>query len=1277
MDFQRKGFKFFNKGVQLTRPEDLLEEGKYNMLQNVRSYSDGTLVPRLGIGSGTAGPAASPTHSIKRFFDISSGASNEVTGCGTLLAREGVSVSTGFSGRPLSFVAMRPFSDVENWLYVADTNKMVKVNRSGTVSAIGLTPPLVALSAALASTPFTTINNFDTTGDWTQGGTAGAPALIGAKRVDTTITYILYDSGSTGWASVVPAVLDNNTQAGLLLTFNGTEVAMVEEVFNAIKTTTIGSIKYDSGTTGACTIQLAAPSFEGLRRDAVVRLGGAENVRILSVTPGPEGLPSFRCVTTGTRAAGNAVAGLGSFRVNLTGTFVATNTLTAEAIRTSVTVGIGYLTQTAAFDLSTISSRPVGPEDEIHISVRLDAPANLTEGKVFFNVDTVSTAFDKNYFYFPFTASSLIPATEDTLTTASVQQNVVQQVQIRSSYAEWKQRLLQREGTFNDNQPVPTQADEPFPVDTPLAPLVPNPVPNEATTGDSQWTELRFKVKDLLQVGSDKSRTIANVNAIRIQFNVTATTACDVDSLWIGGTYGLNSNPFPYVWTYCYKARATGVVSNPAPPMRSGVLAHRGRVVLTPTVSADAQVTQIDYFRFGGTLPEWHYVGSTPNSGTFTDTQPDEVVNGNFGLDFDNFKPFPMADSSRTGTCDVVGTEIVQVSGDTFNTAWERGSEIVIDGVPTSLYTSPTSTTRLSVEDSMGTKTGVVFILPSPTLRGQPVPVIWGPYSISGVSVFFGCKAGNLYFTKGNNPDASPETYQIELTSPSEPLVNGCVYDGQCYVFSTERLFRIIPTAVAGSPFEAQEVPVGKGLFAPWALCVDELITFVSRDGIYQTNGTEIKSISDADLYPILPHDGQAGVATKSYLAPNFSGFPESLRLAAGDGLIKFTYKDTGGTYRTHLYDTRAKAWTSLDTYTPQVVCHYWDEGGVSTFGSTVTRERVGSVNGNVYTANASPTDDGNAITLHVRTKSEDLDETRAQKLFGDVMLDHAGTATITPSIDSFATDLLPQTVVQAGRGQTVLDLVSGGGRLGRNLGLDITSTDPSFILYEWQPSFVPRPEDSKLRWMDYDDDGSPEAKFLQGVVLEADTSGSTRTVQVQGDNGIVIGNLVVNHNGLSVFDYPQAGDAWTPQPTHMMRLVPSDANQWKIFKVRWIWEPCPPLANKWQNQGTSHGFEDFHHLRRLWVGLISTDVVTLTLTADGVPYTYTIPSTGGVYAKKQVPLQAVKAKIWNYLFTSSQGFRLFLNDSIVEALGWGLNGPYKNIQPFGAIHHYQTQARI
>jgi hypothetical protein len=128
---------------------------------------------------------------------------------------------------------------------------------------------------------------------------------------------------------------------------------------------------------------------------------------------------------------------------------------------------------------------------------------------------------------------------------------------------------------------------------------------------------------------------------------------------------------------------------------RSGFETSRNRIVLTPTVSSDAQVTKIDIVRIGGTLNELHIIGTMPNSGTFNDDFPDDVATAGQAISMQDVlnlaQPFPVLDIPRTGTCDVKGTEVTWVSGDKFNVAAMKDSQVLINNVPYNLYTNPSS----------------------------------------------------------------------------------------------------------------------------------------------------------------------------------------------------------------------------------------------------------------------------------------------------------------------------------------------------------------------------------------------------------------------------------------------------------------------------------------------------------------------------------------------------------------------------------------------------------
>jgi hypothetical protein len=313
------------------------------------------------------------------------------------------------------------------------------------------------------------------------------------------------------------------------------------------------------------------------------------------------------------------------------------------------------------------------------------------------------------------------------------------------------------------------------------------------------------------------------------------------------------------------------------------------------------------------------------------------------------------------------------------------------------------------------------------------------------------------------------------------------------------------------------------------------------------------------------------------------------------------------------------------------------------------------------------------SIAGHVRTPSDDEGDSRAEKQYGDIWMDYdsGGTATgivAQPLLDNW-TATLPSTTLGAGvsgRSQTIIDINAGAGQLNRNLALDLSwSSTLKVSLYEWQPSYLVKAVNSDQRASDWMDAGYDGAKWVQGCILEADTSGVTKSVQVVTDCSAVGATLSVNHPCQQEVPY-----SFTPFIAHLLKLQPTDTVPWRLYSVRWIWEPEPELATTWQTQGMTHGIDGFQHIRDLYIALISTSAVTLTLGLDsGVTQTYTIPSTGGVYAKVYLVAQPNKSKLYSYGFTSTAPYRLFQNDCEVRVKGWRDGGPYQTVRPFGDTH--------
>ncbi len=222
--------------------------------------------------------------------------------------------------------------------------------------------------------------------------------------------------------------------------------------------------------------------------------------------------------------------------------------------------------------------------------------------------------------------------------------------------------------------------------------------------------------------------------------------------------------------------------------------------------------------------------------------------------------------------------------------------------------------------------------------------------------------------------------------------------------------------------------------------------------------------------------------------------------------------------------------------------------------------------------------------------------------------------------------------------------------------------------LYFWEPSYLDRPEDTYLRATDWDNAGYDGSKFIQGFLLTADTEGAIRQIRIEGDQG-PLQTFSVLHPGELTKSYSFTN----PTISSLVRAIGVDVDLWRLFKIKWIFEPAPNLASYWQTQGTSHDMAGWQFLKDGYIAHISFADLTLTITVDGVNFVYTIPNSGGVYKKDYLLFalntlgKALKGKLFTYRVESTQDFRLFVRDCEVRVHSWA-GGDYVVKQPFGDL---------
>lgn len=801
--------------------------------------------------------------------------------------------------------------------------------------------------------------------------------------------------------------------------------------------------------------------------------------------------------------------------------------------------------------------------------------------------------------------------------------------------------------------------------------------------GNNQWIELRVRVGDLQRVGTDPSRTLANVNAFEILTRATVPSSSPAitvgyDSIYFTGGYGpdVGDVGIPYVERYRYRSSITGEVSNVSPPSRNGVAPRRQRILQSATASNDGQADLIDWFRYGGTLDRFTYVGTGPNSNaTYNDDQADQSILGGVTPSFDDYQPWPTLDIRRTGTCTVAGPAVKQTAGDAFNVNWAPGTIVIVNGRAGTID-RVLSASVLHLNENVGSGSGLTFEIPAAEILSQPLPALWGP---DNDNVFYACgdpnNPGTLYWSKPGSPDITSDANSVVVTSGSEVLQHGFVWDGRPYVASTETIYAIVDDPRTPGGKVAVRTAVTRGFWSRWGFVVGPgYVYYIAKDGIAVSNGGgQEQLITDPDLTALFPQDGIPGSTQNGIEAPDMAQ-PTRLRLAWVDSLLYFDYATAAGLNRTLFWDSTAKAW-GYDRYD---ISGIWTR--LAEPGAGIHNQVLGSASGDlwVYSGvggdNGFPTYPVTDINWGWWSHWEDFGDPRPLKQYGDLGINVApegDTFTVTPIYNDGTLGLTP--VVLGGginRSTLLVDLNAGAGQLARNLGVQVAQASQlQPLFYYWEPTALAKVDSSGQRATDWDDLGYRGAKFIQGVVIRANTFGAAKSVQVQFDGGTVAMTISINHDGEIAKAYPLDAAGWTPFTAHLVRLVGADATPWQIFdaQILWVYEPSPELATEWATQPTTHDFPGYFTVRDMVIAHQSTQPLTLTLSYDGVAQVYTVPaSAGGLYQRVYVPLHAGKGRSVQYQWTSSAPFALYKRDMSVRVQGWGFPGGYQTVNPFG-----------
>jgi hypothetical protein len=1298
------------RGIVLGKALDTLAAGEWLILKNVRQYRANEIRQRPGIVQLNATPMFDlNVHSVCTMTDPISGLTVTFVGAGThVYIGTGVQptaftlVDSGYSGNPLSMLTFRPNQSPSPYLYVADSLRMSRFSIAGVRQNWGIAPPTAPPTVAIAATELLTIDPGTALTGWSVDGTVFPSGDFSAATATATSTFMVYDTGSTGWLNVsfiASSAVWSDILPGIYAIINsggGTqETLLVDSVYKAVPATTISSIHFDTGTTGLATIVLAAANPRHLVMNSLLSIGpnGAsqtDTVIVQSVTVGPDSSISLRCSLPHTHVSGETVTGQKSFRVYASNTHAASEVITITFLDAGSEAnpnGVGTISKSISIDLSTISGRAVQDTDYIELYLSISVPASLVEAQLMFDIN--GGTFENDYFYAAVRPDDFTGSVTMATTTLTARQRRLQRQQVDDAkvalrkqdltvpdYYRLKRNLTALSAAMGKHGKA-FKHKTIDPIEQP-----PGPGSTETIAGTAGFNCLKIPIGSFTRVGQNLSLGWANVGAVRLAINLNgATVSVIFQGMTLVGSYGPTVASTEAAYQYCYRwyNSNVGARSYPSPATRTGVTPTNQRVAVTIPSAPDSQTNQAEVFRFGGSLSEWLQVGTVPPNTVFNDDYPDLIIANNTPLQFNQFQPFPVIDAPHAGVCDVVGTSITATSG-TFNTSWSAGSLIIINNITYTLYAPPDSTSHLTTVENVGNfPAGVPWLVPAATIFGQPVASVAGPYGLGEfgyvmMAVGTSLQADTLFWTNPNDSDSASDTNNLSLTSPSEQLQAVTAYEGRVVVFSTERAFLTRPSTnpVDGTlTFNADEIPNAKGLWSPWGYCVTPNgIPFIGPDGVYITTGDAPQLLS-GDLYPVLPHDGQPGVTiTEGSIAPIDFTQIAALRLSYVDQRIYFCCVDINGQRQSLVLNPTLGGWESQDIYTPAINYHYApDVADAHTMLMLAT-------DGRVYAYSTASTED---VVCEVRTGA--IGNPRMQTLFGDFSIDiNVNSTVITAAI--FLDDFTISGTALGGspffssfnkRGLFVIDINAGSGVRCRNVIFDLSwSGSNTVYLYGIEPSAVQKQVISFLRGTDVTDCGHSGAKFMQGVTLRADTFNLPRTITVLGDNGLngvlqLNDTITVQQNGESRMSYSFA----TPFIAHLVQLLPTDSSTWLLFDdIEWHFNPAPPLVQNWITQETTHNFPGYGHDRDYEIAYVATAAINFTVTISGVAYPYTLPAPAvvGQYLKSYLVPQAVKGKNWKYALNTSvagTGFRLFEKDCMVRATAWG-GDDYQGFRPFG-----------
>ena len=875
-----------------------------------------------------------------------------------------------------------------------------------------------------------------------------------------------------------------------------------------------------------------------------------------------------------------------------------------------------------SLDLTRFSDgRLSSPEDHLHLWARLARPDLLGELRIYF---VVSNDFD----------ATVEPGKSATANTQAYVKAFRPSDFTR--FFELSEQALAAAQAYNSN--VQTLTD--------LAEYIMSrggvPVPrvedpntggwNSFLAGRAQWLEFGcvgapLQLSSFFRLGTDEAVGWGTVKGIIIIAGVNTNQATDfwLDDMYTFGGAGLDSSQVgyaPYDYRFVNYHLDTGDISNPSneQPLLYRVDAIRRAVRLQPAPYGDSRVRQVFFRRGGRIVDDWHRCG-------------DDVDLGRNGSDGGAYV-------DRLSDAEIASNSSLELDNDQPCTTLDRTGKVV---------------------------------------KAAPLAAIFGPVA----DLLFGCgdayRPNILYWSKPGNYGSWPARNAWEVCAPEEVLLGGGVYNGSAFVVSRYRLYPILINLSASGSVQTAFQGCTHGALSLTAFCVGPGgIYLASDDGIYVTQGGPETNISDARLRPLW-----FGQDTPWYKAIDFTRVDE-IRLWVHENDLFFRYADNTGAIHHLVYSLvqQPAGWRSYDFRVQTVGA--WPDRTMAKGAGSGRALYLGGEGAVLWHSGA--TDLGKAIPGEVRGPLADQGQPGNQKQYGDLSLDLD-----TRGVDCIAVVALDQegsdytvniTGAAGGRQRYTLDPWPGGLNTSPVEGYraqvairwgSSSATPP--IFYKAGLSYLIQPDTIVKRVTDWDDCGRLSDKYFKGCLLYCDTGGAVKELVAETDTGEQTTFKVQTADRHQVIEV-----AWQQIAGRLIRLRGTDAVEWQLHELRWVFDEEPVRFTRWETQEVNHGITGWHTVHYGYITIRSTADVYLTIDAynrsgNVRSATYTLPSTAGVKRTLFLSFEAMRGVLHKYTFwqpapgipvpaTSDTGFFLYRPESSVLVSAWG--GDMAEVRPFG-----------